>query len=83
MKVTYRNHIIEAKRDRCMAGYSLLYYSIMFNDYECVCNFEDSAEKTRTMIQHLKGMVDSELEEEYPWGMFEKSDSGDLVLMHE
>jgi hypothetical protein len=79
MKVTYKLHEIEARREVCLGGYSLLYYSIMLGDYECLSSFQDSAETTFSMIEHMKSMVDSEMAEDQPWGEFEKSETGELV----
>ena len=80
MKVEYRGHEIEVKRERCLGGWSMLYYSIMLYGYECLSNFEDSAEKVATMIKYLKQRVDAELSEEMPWGEFSKNDKGELVI---
>jgi len=69
MKVSYKGHEIEAKRDKCLGGWSQLYYTIYrkSDGYECVCDFEDSEEKIRDMIDMLKSRVDDELKSDDPW----------------
>ena len=45
-----------------MAGYSLLYYSVYTPDEEeIICSFEDSAEKVRDMVRHMKMRVDEHI----------------------
>ena len=48
----------------------MLYYNIyrQSDGYECVCSFEDSDEKVRDKIKHLKEHIDNELNEPNPWG---------------
>lgn len=69
MKAIYKGHEIEAKRERCLAGYALLYWSIFRQsdgfEYDSGC--EDSAETVRSMIGILKERVDNELQEDDPW----------------
>lgn len=69
MKTSYRGFTIDAHREKCMGGWSLLYYSIYreSDGYECVCNFEDSAERARDKVVQLKRRVDAELMEKHPW----------------
>jgi len=70
MKITYRGYEIEAHREKCMAGYSLLYYSIFreSDGFECTSGFQDSSETVPDMINLLKGRVDAELLDPDPWG---------------
>jgi hypothetical protein len=58
MKVNYKGFELEAKREKCMAGYPLLYFTIYQDGYEHVCNFEDSAETVQSKIKDLKAWVD-------------------------
>ena len=59
MIVNYKGFGINIAREKCMAGYSLLYYSVYTPDKEeIICSFEDSAEKVKTMIKHMKMRVD-------------------------
>jgi hypothetical protein len=64
-RVIYRGHEIEVKREKCLAGYLLLYYSIYrLSDGYCVEeSFEDSAEKVWDMISYMKERLDAEIEE--------------------
>ena len=59
MIVNYKGFEIDVAREKCMAGYALLYYSVYTPDgEEIICSFEDSAETVRTMIKHMKMRVD-------------------------
>lgn len=80
MRTVYRGHEIDVKRERCLGGYSMLYYSVVLGDYECLSNFEDSAETVAKMTGYLKRRVDAELSEDMPWGEFSKNDNGELVI---
>lgn len=70
MKVNYKGHEISVSREKSMAGYSMLYFSIfrLSDGYECLTSFEDSAETVRDKINQLKERIDNELKEEDPWG---------------
>lgn len=61
MKVNYRGFEIKAERDKCLAGYSLLYFSVCsLNDgYEWICSFENSEEMVRDKINQLKEWADN------------------------
>jgi len=69
MKTKYRGYEIEVKREKCLAGYDLLYFTIyrISDGYECLCSFEDSSEKVRDKIKQLKERVDNEHLEDDPW----------------
>lgn len=58
MKAKYKGYDIEVKRDDCLAGYSLLYYSILKDGYEYDYRFEDSNETIHDAIEYLKKDVD-------------------------
>lgn len=70
MKVIYRGHEIEVKREKSMAGYLLLFWSIFreSDGYECDSGYEDSAETVRDKVKQFKKRVDNELAEDDPWG---------------
>lgn len=62
MIVKYKDYIIDVKREKCMAGYSLLYYSVFTPDgEEIICSFEDSAEKVRDIVKSMKMRVDAHI----------------------
>jgi hypothetical protein len=63
MKTIYRGHEIDVKRERCLAGYALLYYSVfrVGDWYEVTSGYEDSAETVRDMVGHMKARVDAEI----------------------
>lgn len=73
MKVIYRDHEIEVRREKCLGGWTQLYYSVfrISDGYECVSGFEDSAESVRGKIQQLKERVSAELAEANPWEVSE------------
>lgn len=70
MKVIYKGHEIIVTRERSMAGYTLLYYSVFrqSDGYECTSGYEDSNEKVKDMVGIMKERVDAELAEDDPWG---------------
>ena len=58
MKINYCGFEIEAKREKCLAGYPLLYYSVFQDGREWDSGFEDSEEKIVDKIKELKEWVD-------------------------
>lgn len=69
MKITYRGHEIDVRREKCMAGYQLLYYSVfrVSDGYECTSGFQDSADSVRYMVKAFKERIDEELASPDPW----------------
>lgn len=69
MKAIYRGHEITVTREKCMAGYALLYWSVFraSDGYECASGVEDSSETVAGMMSVLRDRVDAELEESDPW----------------
>lgn len=62
MKVMYKGFEINVTREKCLGGWSMLYYQIYTpTGYELVCSFEDSEEKVRDKIKQLKEIVDDYL----------------------
>lgn len=59
MQITYRNFQIDVYREKRLAGYPLLYFTVYDKDnYEWVCGFEDSTEKVKEKIDELQQWVD-------------------------
>lgn len=60
MKANYKGFEIEVKREKCLAGYSLVYYSIfrISDGWELAGGFYDTADIVRTIIKDMKAMVD-------------------------
>lgn len=83
MEVIHRGHKIVVNREKCLAGYSLLYYSIfrVSDGYECLSSYEDSAETVRDMVKMMKDRVDNELQEADPW--MEKEGLGFFTKGHD
>jgi hypothetical protein len=78
LKVDHRGYEIEVKREKSMAGWSMLYYSIVrkHDGYVPVDSFCDSDDTVPTMVKQLKNRIDSELEDDDPWG---ENSSGALI----
>jgi hypothetical protein len=60
MKINYRGYEINVKRESCLGGWGLLYYSVF---RECdglyvVDSFEDSEESMQDMMKSMKYRVD-------------------------
>ena len=70
MKISYRGPEIDVKREPCMGGWPLLYYSIFreSDGYECLCGFTEDTSAVRTYIGYMKERVDAELADQEPWG---------------
>jgi len=66
----HRGHTIEVRREECLGGWPMLYYSIIRDSdgYFCVDNCSESDDYVRDWIKGLKVMIDAELEEDDPWG---------------
>jgi len=64
MKVSYRGFEIEAKREKCLAGYALLYYSIFreSDGWELDSSYSEGNDTVRDMVGYLKEQVDDYLE---------------------
>lgn len=60
MKVSYRGFNIEVKRERCMAGYALTYFSVerQSDGWFMVDEFADTADSVRDMVGYMKQRVD-------------------------
>lgn len=58
MKLKYKGFDIEAKREKCLAGYSLMYYSTLKDGYEYDYRCEESNETVHNAIEYLKKEVD-------------------------
>lgn len=70
MKTIYRGHEIEAKREKCLAGYKLLYFSVfrVEDGYECTSGYTTGDDTVKDFTDHLKKRVDAELASSNPWG---------------
>lgn len=68
MKIRYRGFEIEVKREKCLAGYNLLYYTVVRDDgYFLIDRFSYSADTVREMIGYLKQNVDDYIEHPEDW----------------
>lgn len=60
MKVSYRGFEIEAKREKCLAGYSLLYFSIFreSDGWELLSDYSEGDDTVHAAVGYLKETVD-------------------------
>lgn len=60
MKANYKGFEIEVKREKCLAGYSLVYYSIfrISDGWELAGGFYDTADTVRSVMAGMKHKVD-------------------------
>lgn len=60
MKATYKGFEIEVKREKCMAGYLLVYYSIfrISDGWEFDSGFYDTEDTVRSVMSSMKHKVD-------------------------
>lgn len=63
MKTIYRGHEIDVRREKSMAGYSMLFYSIFreSDGYEVTSGFSDSDDSVSDMIGYMKERLDAEI----------------------
>jgi hypothetical protein len=83
VKIVYRGHEIDVRREQCMGGWSNLYYSIfrVSDGYECTSGFTEDTSSVRTYMGYMKERVDAELSEADPWG--ENADKYPLGYMQQ
>jgi hypothetical protein len=95
MKVKYRGFEIEAKREKCLAGYSLLYFYVMriCDGWFMADGFTEGEDKIRDFIRYMKDRVDEyhldptgeEDEDFFDWfgeGIKNVIESGFHVVVH-
>jgi hypothetical protein len=58
MKIKYKTCEIEVKREKCLGGWDMLFYSIMDGDYEVTSGFSDTKDKVKDFANDLKNVVD-------------------------
>src|SRR5678816_4534100 len=77
MKVKYRGHKIDVRREKSLGGEELLYYSIfrIADLYECASGFSYDESHVKVFIGYLKERIDGELADNDPWG--EKAENGE------
>lgn len=70
MKVNYKGYEIDVRREKCLGGWSMLYYSIFreSDGYECASSFSDCTDTVQDYIGYMKERIDAELLDEDPWG---------------
>ena len=68
MKATYRGHEIEVTREKCLGGWSQIYFSVFRDGRECTSGFTSDASPVGEYMGYMKERVDAELALEKPWG---------------
>lgn len=64
MVINYKGFEIEVSRDDCLAGHSMIYYSIFTADgTELDCGFSDTEDTVLDYIEFMKNRVDEYLED--------------------
>lgn len=60
MKVLYRGFEIDCHREKCMAGYELLYFTVYrkSDGYELICDFTSGSDTVRDFVGYMKNRVD-------------------------
>jgi hypothetical protein len=69
MKAHHRGYEINVTREKCLGGWSMLYYSILreSDGWVVVESFEDSGHTVRELVRYMKERIDAELAEDDPW----------------
>ncbi len=69
MKAKYKGYEIEVKREKCMGGWFMTYYTIyrISDGYEAVCDFTEDESPVREQMQWMKDRIDEELKSDNPW----------------
>lgn len=60
MKVLYRGFEIDCHREKCMAGYQLLYFTVYrkSDGFELICDYTSGEDSVRDYVGYMKGRVD-------------------------
>lgn len=60
MKSIYRGFEIEVTREKCLAGYPMIYYSIfrISDGWELTSGFYDTEDTVRSFLKDMKATVD-------------------------
>ena len=65
MKVLYRGFEIDCHREKCMAGYQLLYFTVYRkpDGYELICDYTSGDDNVRDYVGYMKNRVDGFIED--------------------
>lgn len=65
MTINYRGFDIQVVREKCMAGYPLLYFSVYrkSDGWEFICSFTEGSDTVRDYIRYMKERVDGLLKD--------------------
>lgn len=69
MKSHYKGFELEAHREKCLGGWSMLYYSAVreSDGWEIISSFMDSSDTVREIIKDLKQSIDDYLLHPEDW----------------
>ena len=58
MKTIYRGCEIEVTREKCLGGWSMIYFSVFDNGFEVTSGFSESSDTVLEFIKDMKDLVD-------------------------
>ena len=58
MKTIYRGCEIEVTREKCLGGWSMIYFSVFDNRFEVTSGFSESNDTVLEFIKDMKDLVD-------------------------
>lgn len=58
MKIKYKDCEIEVKREKCLGGWCMLFYSVMDDGFEVTSGFSNGEDKIEDFANDLKNIVD-------------------------
>ena len=69
MKSTHRGYKIEVNREKCLGGWTMLYFFVtrISDGRICLDSFSDSDDTVKDMIGYIKTRIDNEHDENDPW----------------
>jgi hypothetical protein len=72
MRVNYKKHEIAVTKELCMAGYPLIYFSVMCNldTYFLEDSFSDSSDTVGDYIKHMVIRIENELMDGHRCGTY-------------
>ena len=70
MKVIYKGYEINVHREKCLAGYPLLYFTVIreSDGFFAVDSFTEGTDTVRDYVRYMRERIDAELASDRPWG---------------
>jgi hypothetical protein len=70
MKTKYRGFELEVKREKCLGGWSQVYYTAYLDGYELICSHSEHQTPIRELMADFKCTIDDIIEDEEVREMF-------------